>query len=77
VIDSAGNHADTVSQSMGVLVDDVNGNGVVTNVDAAAVKGQVTAPVTTSNFWNDVNANGIISDTDVSVTKAQVGTTLP
>ena len=77
VIDSAGNHADTVLQSMGVLVGDVNSNGVVTNIDVAAVKGQVSAPVTSSNFRNDVTANGIISNTDVSSSKAQVGTQLP
>jgi hypothetical protein len=77
MIDSAGNHADTVSQSMGVLVGDVNANDVVTNIDVAAVKGQVSVPVTSSNFCNDVNANGVISNTDVSLTKAQVGTSLP
>ena len=77
VIDSGGNHADTVSPSMGVLVGDVNGNGVVTNIDVAAVKGEVSAPVTSSNFRNDVNVNGLISNTDVSSSKAQVGTQLP
>jgi hypothetical protein len=55
----------------------VNGNGVVTNTDVAAVKGEVSAPVTSSNFRSDVNANGVISNTDVSLTKAQVGTSLP
>ena len=77
VIDSGGNHADTVSQSMGVLVGDVNGNGTLSNTDVSTVKGQVSAPVTSSNFRNDVNANGVISNTDVSLTKAQVGTSLP
>jgi hypothetical protein len=77
VIDSGGNHADTVSQSMGVLVGDVNGNGTLSNTDVSTVKGQVSAPVTSSNFRNDVNANGVISNTDVSLTKTQVGTALP
>jgi N-acetylneuraminic acid mutarotase len=62
---------------MRVLVGDVTGNGVVSNTDVAAVKGQVGAPVTSINFLNDVNANGIISNTDVAAVKAQVGTTLP
>jgi sugar lactone lactonase YvrE len=77
VNDSAGNASSAVSVSMGVLLGDVNANGVVSNTDVAEVKGQVAAPFTTSNFRNDVNANGIISNTDVSSTKAQVGTTLP
>jgi hypothetical protein len=62
---------------MNVLLGDVNANGVVSNTDVAALKAQVAAPVTQSNFRNDVNANGIISNTDVSLTKADVGTSLP
>jgi hypothetical protein len=62
---------------MGVLSGDVTANRVVSNTDVASVKGQVAAPVTSSNFRNDVTVNGIISNTDVSTTKTQVGTTLP
>jgi hypothetical protein len=62
---------------MSVLAGDTTANGVVSNTDVAAVKGQVAAPVTSSNFRNDVNANGIISNTDVSATKAEVGASLP
>jgi hypothetical protein len=77
VTDAAGNFSATVSASMGVLIGDVNANGVVSNTDIAAVKAQVAAPVTSSNSRNDVNANGVISNTDVAAAKAQVGTTLP
>jgi hypothetical protein len=77
VADSAGNSSSAVSASMGVLLDDANGNRAVSNTDVASVKAQVAAPVTASNFRNDVTANGIISNTDVSLTKAQVGTQLP
>jgi hypothetical protein len=76
VLDSQ-NNAGSVSATMGVLIGDVNGNGNVSNTDVAAVKSQVAAPVTSSNFRNDVNANGVISNTDVSGAKTQVGTTLP
>ena len=62
---------------MGLLVGDVNANGVVSNTDVASVKGQVAAPVDASNFRTDVTANGVISNTDVSATKGQVGTSLP
>jgi hypothetical protein len=77
VSDSAGNFSSAVSAPMGVLIGDVNANGVVSNADVAAVKAQVAAPVTSSNFRNDLNANGVISNTDVSAAKAQVGTQLP
>jgi hypothetical protein len=72
VTDSIGNFSSAVSESTRVPVGDVNGNGVVSKTDVAAVKAQVAAPVTASNFRNDVTANGIISDTDVSATKAPV-----
>jgi hypothetical protein len=52
----------------------ITANKAVSNTDVAAVKAQVAAPVTASNFRNDVNANGVVSNTDVSSTKAQVGT---
>ena len=77
VTDSAGNSSSVIAAPMGVLLGDTTANGNVSNTDVAAVKAQVAAPVTTSNFRNDVNANGIISNTDVSATKAQVSTSLP
>jgi uncharacterized protein (TIGR02597 family) len=76
VVDSQNNNGN-VSVSMGVLLGDVDTNGIVSNTDVAEVKAQITAPVDSSNFRDDVNANGIISNTDVALTKAQVGTTLP
>jgi len=77
VTDSAGNSSGAIAATMAILLGDVNGSGVVSNVDVALTKAQVAAPVTSSNFRNDVNANGVISNTDVSATKAQVGTSLP
>jgi Tol biopolymer transport system component len=77
VTDSVGNFSSEIVGSMGVLIGDVNANGVVSNTDVAAIKVQVAASVTSSNFRTDVNANGVISNTDVSEVKAQVGTTLP
>jgi uncharacterized repeat protein (TIGR01451 family) len=76
VLDVAGNTGNQTVQ-MGVLVGDVNSNGVVSNTDVASVKVQVAALVTPLNFRNDVNANGVISNTDVSLTKVQVGTSVP
>jgi hypothetical protein len=77
ISDTAGNSTPSLAVTMGVLLADVNANKVVSNTDVASVKGQVAAPVTSSNFRNDVNANGVISNTDVSTTKTQVGITLP
>jgi hypothetical protein len=77
IYDSTGNFSNAVSVSMGVLLGDVNANGVVSNTDVSLTKAQVAAAVDSSNLRADVNANGVISNTDVSNTKAQVGTSLP
>jgi hypothetical protein len=81
VTDVLGNSGDVLSPELGILIGDVNGNGVLTNADVSLVKAQVASggSVTTSNFRDDVNANGVITNADVSVTKAQVaaGTQLP
>ena len=63
--------------SMGVLIGDVNANGLVNVVDVALTKSQVGATVGGSNFREDVNANGTISSTDVALVKSDVGTALP
>ena len=72
-----GANISNVSVPMGVLLGDANANRTVSNTDVGVVKGQISAPVTESNFRTDVNANGIVSNTDVGATKAQISTTLP
>jgi Dockerin type I domain len=76
-----GTNTNDVAVQMGVLLGDVNGNGVLSNADVSLVKAQVAAGgnVTSTNFRNDVNANGVITNADVSVVKAQVaaGAQLP
>ncbi|HJT82001.1 MAG TPA: hypothetical protein VJ719_12455, partial [Chthoniobacterales bacterium] len=73
----AGTGTGNVSISAGILLGDITANGTVSNTDVSNVKGQVTAPVTSSNFRHDVTANGAISNTDVSMTKQQASTSLP
>jgi protein involved in ribonucleotide reduction len=72
-----GTHMGDVPVSMGVLVGDVNGNGLVNASDVSLTKSQVGAPVSGSNFREDVNANGVINSVDVAQVKANVGTSLP
>ena len=66
-----------VSKTVGILVGDVTGNGAVSNSDVAAVKGEVSAQLTNSNFRSDLTHNGAVSNTDVSTAKGQVGNSLP
>jgi hypothetical protein len=81
VLDAVGASGNVLSPQMGVLVGDVNFNGVATNADVSLVKAQVAAgaSVDSSNFRDDINANGVLTNADVSLTKAQVaaGAQLP
>jgi hypothetical protein len=72
-----GTHMGDVLISMGVLIGDTSGNGIVNSSDVGQTKGQSGQPVTNSNFREDVNASGTISSTDVAIVKSDVGHALP
>jgi hypothetical protein len=76
VVDSNGGQGN-VPGTFGVLIGDVNGNGVVSNGDVSQIQAEVGAPVTQTNCRKDVNANGTLSNGDVAATQAQVGAQLP
>jgi hypothetical protein len=77
VNDTAGNHDDSVSATMGVLLTDVDASGVVDGNDVSAVQGHTRQSANSTNFRYDVNANGLIDGNDVSITQAQTRTSLP
>jgi len=77
VTDTVGNNAPSVSATMGVLLADVNGTGIVDGNDVSAVQSQTRQPITGSNFREDVNASGVIDGNDVSMTQGQTRTSLP
>jgi len=62
---------------MGVLVGDINANGLVNSTDTSLVQAQSGKPVANSNFRTDVNANGLINSTDTSIVQSKSGTGLP
>jgi len=74
---SDGTNTGDIPISMGVLVADVNGNGVVNAADVALTKSKVGQSVDSSNFREDVNANGAINAVDVALVKSDVGHALP
>jgi hypothetical protein len=65
------------SVQMGVLLGDVNANGLVDGNDVSAVQSQTRQQVSNTNFRDDVNANGIIDGNDVSLTQSETRTSLP
>ena len=77
VTDMAGNSGNVVSPQMGMLVGDVNANGLVDGNDVSAVQGQTRQAVVNGNFRDDVNANGVIDGNDVSATQGHTRTSLP
>ncbi len=74
--DSVGNFSSFVSVQMGVLLGDVNANGLVNSTDTSLVQAQSGKPLSSSNFRADVNANGLINSTDASIVQSKSGTGL-
>jgi hypothetical protein len=58
---------------MGVLVGDVNEDGVVNAADLALTKLRMAEPIDETNFRSDVNANGAINAADGSIIKSNIG----
>lgn len=66
-----------VSAEMGVLLGEVNSNGLVDGNDVSAVQSHTRQFVNSDNFRFDVNANALIDGNDVSMTQGQRRTSLP
>jgi hypothetical protein len=73
----APNGGTVVGPQMGVLIGDVNANGLVDGNDVSGVQGQTRQAVTGTNFRDDVNANGLIDGNDVSTVQSETRTSLP
>jgi hypothetical protein len=65
VTDDQGNRLDSASITLGILLGDVNGDGLVNNDDIAATKAVVGEKTNSANFRADVNTDGIIDHNDV------------
>ena len=77
VTDSAGNFSPAAAGSMGVLVGDTNGDGVVNSADIGQTKSQSGQSVNATNFREDTNTDGFINSADISLVKSKSGTGLP
>ena len=77
VVDVAGNTLPSAVATMGVLLGDTSGNGLVNSSDISDVQAQSGQPFTASNFKEDVTLNGAINSSDISLVQAQSGTGLP
>ena len=77
VKDSAGINLDGACLEVGLLLGDVNGDGLVDSADIAVVDSQIGQTTNEENFRSDVNNNGVIDNADVQIVTRQQGTYLP
>ena len=75
--DVAGNTSSSVSATMGVLLGDTTGNGVVNSSDVAQTQSQSGQPLTVANSREDVTTSGGINSSDIALVQSQSGTGLP
>jgi len=75
--DDQGNSLPSADTKLGLLLGDVNGDGVVSNADGDQVKADRGQNTDSSNFREDINTNRRIDAGDVTTAKAQRGTFLP
>jgi hypothetical protein len=62
------------SKTVGVLVGDFDGDGVVTAADLAAVKSRYGAVAGTQRLRADLDGNGVVDAADASLVAANLGT---
>src|SRR6202045_2889026 len=77
VADALGNSATSISTTMGVLLGDTTGNGLVNSSDISQTQSQSGQPVGPTNFREDVTVNGLINSSDIALVQSMSGTGLP
>ena len=77
VHDDQGNTLASAAATMGLLLGDTNGDGVVNTIDLHQTRLERGQKTNSDNFREDVNVSGSINAPDVNLVKSQLGTMLP
>ena len=77
ITDDQSNTLPSASVTLGLLLGDVDGDGVVTKTDFNLTKTDNGQNSDGTNFREDVNVSGVIDRNDAKLVKQQVGTSLP
>lgn len=77
VTNTSGGILGSTEVTLGFVLADTNGDGVVNAGDVAQTKSQSGMTVTAANCREDINADGTINSGDVMVAKSRSGTSLP
>jgi len=75
--DDQGHTLDEVAVTLGLLLGDVNGDGVVDRSDAEEVRHDHGARTDETNFREDIDTNGRIQAVDFAVVQSEIGSMLP
>jgi photosystem II stability/assembly factor-like uncharacterized protein len=75
--DDQGNTLPSVEATFGLLLGDVNGDGLVDKEDVRRIKLDRGQTTDNTNFREDINTNGRIDAVDFAIVKEQLGTMLP
>lgn len=76
VHDDQGNILGSAAATMGLLIGDVDADGVVTRTDVRQTRSAVGQKTNSGNFRKDVNTSGHIDVSDVRLVRSKVGTML-
>ena len=75
--DTLGNTLPSAAVTFGLLLGDTNGDGIVSNKDAAQVRNDQGQQTDDTNYREDVDLSGQIDRPDFHIVKSQLGTMLP
>jgi photosystem II stability/assembly factor-like uncharacterized protein len=75
--DTMGNTLPSAEVTMGLLLGDTNGDGIVSNKDATQVRNDQGQPTDNTNYREDVDLSGQIDQPDLHMVRSQLGTMLP
>ena len=75
--DDEGNTLPSADVTLGLLLGDINGDGLVDNEDLNETRLDRGQTTDSTNFREDINTNGRIDAVDFAIVKAQRGTMLP
>ncbi|MFL6531396.1 MAG: dockerin type I domain-containing protein, partial [Chthoniobacterales bacterium] len=77
VTSTSGGTLGSAEVTLGFILADSNGDGVVNAADVAQIKSQSGMTLSAANCRQDVNADGGINAADTTFAKARSGTALP
>ena len=77
VRDTSGHQTEAITEQVGILLGDTNGDGVVNAADVQQTRAAAGQAVTPANFRADADTNDVINAADATIVRAASGSALP